>query len=152
MADRTNQHLIIYDKSGTKKFEGKVGETTVAITGIEPGTSVANGEYQVAWSDGTSLSRKVDVPGFTVKVPVTGITLTKSELSMTVGDQTYIGAVISPPNATNQKITCSSTDEAVATFDYTGLVVAKGVGKTTIKATTVDGGYFAECVVIVTEK
>ncbi|WP_285110027.1 Ig-like domain-containing protein [Pediococcus sp. AC40] len=150
--DRAHQHLVIFDKTGVKKFEGDIGKKTVAITGIEPGTSVANGEYQVAWSDGTSLSRKVDVPGFTVIVPVTGITLTKSELSMTVGDQTYIGAVISPPNATNQKIACSSTDEAVATFDYTGLVVAKGVGKSTIKATTVDGGYSAECVVTVTEK
>ncbi len=152
MADRTNQHLVIYDKSGTKKFEGKVGETTVAITGLEAGTAVAEGDYQIAWSDGTILSKKVGVPGFTVKVPVTGITLTKSELSMTVGDQTYIGAIVSPPNATNRGIICQSTDEAVATFDYTGLAVAKGIGKTTIKATTVDGGYSAECVVTVTEK
>ncbi|MDV2912184.1 hypothetical protein R0H03_10115 [Pediococcus acidilactici] len=66
MADRTNQHLVIYDKSGTKKFEGKVGETTVAITGLEAGTAVAEGDYQIAWSDGTNESNKVDVPGFTV--------------------------------------------------------------------------------------
>lgn len=66
MADRTNQHLVIYDKSGTKKFEGKVGETTVAITGLEAGTAVAEGDYQIAWSDGTNESDKVDVPAFTV--------------------------------------------------------------------------------------
>ncbi|MCH4102809.1 MAG: hypothetical protein LKF17_09400 [Pediococcus acidilactici] len=66
MADRTNQHLVIYDKSGTKKFEGKVGETTVAITGLDAGTVVAEGDYQIAWSDGTNESDRVNVPAFTV--------------------------------------------------------------------------------------
>lgn len=70
MADRTNQHLVIYDKSGTKKFEGEVGETTVAITGLDAGTVVADGDYQIVWSDGTNESSKVDVPGFTVLTPV----------------------------------------------------------------------------------
>lgn len=66
MADRTNQHLVIYDKSNTKKFEGEAGATTVAITGLEAGTAVAEGDYQIAWSDGTNESDKVDVPAFTV--------------------------------------------------------------------------------------
>lgn len=149
--DRTKQHLVVY-QSNVGKFTGELGKRMVSIVGIGAGTVVNSGNYQIAWSNGPDISEKVDVPGFTVIVPVTGITLTKSELSMNVGDQTYIGTVVSPPNATNQKITCSSTDEAVATFDYTGLVVAKGVGKATIKATTVDGGYSAECVVTVTEK
>lgn len=68
MADRTNQHLVIYDKSGTKKFEGEVGETTVAITGLDAGTVVADGDYQIAWSDGTNESDRVNVPAFTVNV------------------------------------------------------------------------------------
>lgn len=72
MADRTNQHLVIYDKSGTKKFEGKVGETTVTITGLDAGTVVADGDYQIVWSDGTNESNKVDVPGFTVLPSVPG--------------------------------------------------------------------------------
>lgn len=68
MADRTNQHLVIYDKSGTKKFEGKVGETTVVITELDVGTVVAEGDYQIAWSDGTNESDRVNVPAFTVNV------------------------------------------------------------------------------------
>ncbi|QGZ70133.1 hypothetical protein GQS62_04640 [Pediococcus pentosaceus] len=65
MADRTKQHLVIY-KNATKTFEGEVGEKTVAITGLDAGTVVAEGDYQVAWSDGTNESDKVDVPAFTV--------------------------------------------------------------------------------------
>ncbi|TLQ03650.1 hypothetical protein FEZ51_08575 [Pediococcus stilesii] len=67
--DRTKQHLVVYDKSGSKKFEGKVEENSVAITGLTAGTVVADGDYQVAWSDGVQESTKVDVPGFTTLTP-----------------------------------------------------------------------------------
>lgn len=67
MADRTKQHLVIY-KGATKAFEGKVGENTVAITGLNAGTIVAEGDYQIAWSDGTNESDRVNVPAFTVNV------------------------------------------------------------------------------------
>lgn len=69
MADRTEQHLVIY-KGAIKAFEGKVGENTVAITGLNAGTVVAEGDYQIAWSDGTNESDKVNVPAFTVNSAV----------------------------------------------------------------------------------
>ncbi|MCM6810528.1 hypothetical protein NE287_07065 [Pediococcus pentosaceus] len=65
MADRTKQHLVIY-KGAVKAFEGKVGEKTVAITGLDAGTVVAEGDYKIAWSDGINESDKVNVPTFTV--------------------------------------------------------------------------------------
>lgn len=65
MADRTKQHLVIY-KGAAKAFEGEAGEKTVAITGLNAGTVVTEGDYQIAWSDGTNESEKVDVPAFTV--------------------------------------------------------------------------------------
>lgn len=40
--------------------------TSVAITGLAAGTSVAAGDYQVAYTDGDQVSDKMDVPGFTV--------------------------------------------------------------------------------------
>lgn len=66
MADRTNQTLIAYDKTGAKVSEGEKGTKQVAITGLKPGTAVAKGDYQVAFTDGTNTSDKVDVPAFTV--------------------------------------------------------------------------------------
>lgn len=67
MADRTKQHLVIY-KGAIKAFEGRVGENTVAITGLNAGTVVEEGDYQIAWSDGTNESDRVNVPAFTVNV------------------------------------------------------------------------------------
>lgn len=59
-------------------------------------------------------------------------------------------AVVYPTNATNNKVNWTSSDDAVATVDDTGLVTAKAVGKATITATTEDGGHTDTCVVTVT--
>ena len=47
---------------------------------------------------------------------------------------------IYPQNATNQAVTWSSSNPAVATIDATGKVTALSVGTTVITVTTVDGG------------
>lgn len=149
--DRTQQHLVIY-KAGTKMFEGKVGEKTVAITGLASGTSVATGDYQVAWSDGINTSDKVDVPGFKVldaPVPVTGVALSQKTASMKIGDTKIISATISPENASNKKITCASEDESIATYGSDGKVTAIGEGTTNVTVTTEDGGFTDTCAVTV---
>ena len=71
MADRSNETLVIYDKNGTKVAEGELGTKSATITGLAAGTVVADGDYQAAFKDATTLkeSEKVDVKGFTVLAP-----------------------------------------------------------------------------------
>lgn len=64
--DRSQQELLLYKKDGTLVATGARGTKLVTLTGLNPGTQVAAGDYQVAFSDGTSVSAKVDVPAFTV--------------------------------------------------------------------------------------
>lgn len=59
-------------------------------------------------------------------------------------------AVVYPTDAANKNVTWTSSNDAIATVDGTGLVTAKAVGKATITATTEDGGYTDTCVVTVT--
>lgn len=59
-------------------------------------------------------------------------------------------AVVYPTNAANKNVTWTSSNDAVATVDGTGLVTANAVGTATITATTEDGGYTDTCVVTVT--
>lgn len=59
-------------------------------------------------------------------------------------------AVVYPTNATNKKVTWTSSNNDVATVDDTGHVTAVTVGEATITATTEDGGYTDTCVVTVT--
>jgi len=68
MADRLNETMIIYDKTSKKVAEGEKGTKNANITGLAPGTVVADGDYQNTYKDVTTgkESEKSDVKGFTV--------------------------------------------------------------------------------------
>lgn len=146
--------MVVYNKSGTKITQGEVGTKQVTITGLKSGTKVAKGDYQVAYSDGTSESDKVDIPSFTTLTPtisVTGVILSKETLSLVVGSTDILVATILPENATNEGIVTTSDNEDVATFSPDGKVTAIGKGTANVTVTTMDGGFTATCVVTVTE-
>ena len=65
------------------------------------------------------------------------VTLDSREIG--VGDQTQAYAVLTPDEASIQKVTWTSTDERVATVDDQGVVTALARGQTTIRATAADG-------------
>lgn len=83
-------------------------------------------------------------------VAVTGISLDKQELKMTLGGsiETLIATVL-PEDADNKEVTWSSDNEEVASVDPFGKVTAVGEGTAKITATTVDGGFTANCEVTV---
>lgn len=80
---------------------------------------------------------------------VTGVKVDKTALSLKTGDKQVLMATVSPSNAYQKKVNWTTSDRKVATV-YNGTVNAIGVGKATITATTVDGGYKATTVVSVT--
>ena len=82
-------------------------------------------------------------------VSVTGVSLDKTELSLTVGGTETLTATITPDNATNKNLTWSSDDTSVATVDASGLVTAVSAGTATITVTTEDGAKTATCTVTV---
>lgn len=71
MADRSKDIEVVYFKAGNKVAESKVGEASATVTGLAPGTVVADGDYKVTFKDSvTGLeSEKVDVKGWTVLTP-----------------------------------------------------------------------------------
>ena len=86
------------------------------------------------------------------EIRVSSISLTKSTLELTVGDQASLDATISPDNATNKKIRWSSSKESVATVTPEGIVEAVSVGTSFITATSEDSGVNAKCEITVKEK
>ena len=93
-----------------------------------------------------NASKTESIPPNTVSV--TGITLNKTSATLNVGNSISLIANVAPSNATNQTVTWSFTNSYVASV-VNGVVTANNVGQTTIKATTVDGGFVAQCVVTV---
>ena len=91
----------------------------------------------------------INVAVNTNSIPVTGVTLDKSELILTEGDTSSLIATVAPANASNQNVTWSTSDASVATVDATGKVTAVGNGTAIITATTVDGSKTATATITV---
>ena len=84
-----------------------------------------------------------------VLIPVTGITLDKSELTLEEGEMDELKAIIEPLGASDPAVIWASTDETVAIVS-SGVVKGLSSGTATITATTRDGGFSASCTVTVT--
>ena len=85
-----------------------------------------------------------------VTVPVTGVSLNKTSLSLAKGSTQTLTATITPSDATNKNVTWTSSNTSVATVDASGKVTAVASGNATITVKTVDGGKTAACSVTVT--
>lgn len=73
-------------------------------------------------------------------VNVSAVELTPNKATINITKTLKLVAAITPSNATNKKLTWSSSDAAVATVDGTGLVTAISIGTAIITATSEDGG------------
>ena len=82
-------------------------------------------------------------------IPVTGVSLNNSTLTILIGDMETLSATITPYNATNQNITWSSSNTSVATVSAGGVVTAEGIGSVTITVTTSCGSRTASSTVTV---
>lgn len=82
-------------------------------------------------------------------VPVTGVTVAPTTGTLNVGETLTLTATVAPSDATNQNVTYSTSDDAVATVTSAGVVSGVGAGTATITVTTEDGGFTATCEVTV---
>ena len=82
-------------------------------------------------------------------VGVSGITLNKTALNLTIGASESLVATISPSNATNKDVEWTSSNTNVATVDTTGKVKAISIGSAIITVKTKDGAKVATCNVTV---
>ena len=84
-----------------------------------------------------------------VTVQVTGVSLDRTNLTMTVGGTYTLTATVTPSNATDKSVSWSSSSTAIATVSSSGVVTAKAAGNATITVRTTDGGKTATCNVTV---
>ncbi len=119
---------------------------TVSATGEVTAKSVGSATITVKTTDGgmiatcyVSVKAKV--------IPVTGISLNKTSMTIKVGETQTLIATITPSDATDKTVTWKSSNTAVATVDSNGKVTAKSIGTATISATA--GDITANCAVTV---
>lgn len=110
--------------------------------GIASAISASGAQY--AGLTGTQSSGDVK------SVPVTGITLDKTTLTLKVGEKATLKPTVAPEEATNKTVTWKTSDAKIAEVSALGEVTAKAAGTATITATTQDGEKTATCTVTVT--
>ncbi len=110
-------------------------------------TAVKNGTATIkAKVDGKTASCVVTVK--TPNVAVSKVKLDNKKVSMVKGETYQLNATVAPSNATNKKVTWSSSDKAIATVSETGLITAREEGTVTITCKSkADSSKIAKCTV-----
>ncbi len=116
----------------------------VDITGIISAVSPGDARITVTTVDG-GFTAYCDVEVRSAVVPVTGVSLDKTALSLTVGQTSQLNATVAPSDATGKHVTWTSSNDSVAVVDITGIISAVSPGDARITVTTVDGGFTAYC-------
>ena len=80
----------------------------------------------------------------TVMQHVTGVSISKSSLTLYTGQTETLSAQVKPDDATDTRLTWSSSDKTVATV-ANGLVTALKAGSTQIRVTSFEGGFQDVC-------
>ena len=131
-----------------KTVSWKSSNTSVAtvdqngkVTAVNAGSAVIT----VTTNDGS----KTATCKVTVVIPVTSVSLNKTELTIEKGKSETLTATVSPSDATNKAVTWQSSNNSIATVDQNGKVTAKELGNVTITVTTKDGSKTATCSVTV---
>ncbi len=104
------------------------------------GTSVSLTPYQYV------VLTNANVP----VVTVTGVSLSPTHATVSAGLTTQLTATVAPANASNQAVTWTSNNTAVATVNATGLVTGVAAGTAIITVTTADQGKTAKDTITVT--
>ena len=97
-----------------------------------------------------SASSPADTPASspTPRVGVSGVRFSKTELTLSVGEQVELTVSVLPENATDRGVTVSSSDPAVAAYGN-GVLTALAPGAAVLTAVTDEDGYIARCTVTV---
>ena len=129
---------------------------SVSVSGLVTAHSSGQTTITVTTDDGSFTASCL----ISVNVPVTGVTLDKTDVTARRGSQFFLTATVLPESADNKTVSWSSTNTNVATVNNSGMVEIRSGGYgwnptpsdgswTTIQVTTEDGSYTAECRVTV---
>ncbi|MGN0448447.1 MAG: Ig domain-containing protein [Acutalibacteraceae bacterium] len=114
---------------------------TVTSSGVIKGVSAGSAVITATSVDGNASAQcKVEIIQ-----PVTGISLNRTTGFVRIGQLGVLKATVTPANATNQRVTWTSSDKTKATVDSDGVVTGISAGYVDITATTVSGGFKATC-------
>ena len=141
----TDDNLASVTVNGSPKTVGGYNTIWIALF------SDANRTYKIVATDkaGNRTEKTITVYDGTYVIPVTGVSLDESSITLDVGGSKTLTATVAPDNATNKKVRWTSDKETAASVSEDGVVTAVAGGTAVITATTHDGLFTASCTVTV---
>lgn len=140
-----------------ENIEATVAGPYITITAQTDSWDEGGGKDEISLGTYELTAAQAELLGVNIEgaIPVTGVTLNKTEITLDINEEYVLTATVLPENATMKGHAYSSSDsEKVSVDAATGKI--KGVAKTdapiTITVTTTDGSKTAECKVTVTDK
>ncbi len=142
---------VLPSNASNKEVTWKSSNTAVA-TVDEKGvvTAVAGGSCTITVT--TKNSSKTATCKITVIEKATGVSLSKTKLSLYKGQEYTLTATVLPKTATNKAVTWKSNDTSIVRVSSSGVLTAVGIGTATVTVKTADGGYEAYCDITVVKK
>ncbi len=141
---------------------GEVQEVEATVVGAE-GVTYSSDNNEVATVDANGKITAVGLGKATItatagdvkatckisviKIGVTDIFFRYPDVSVSIGNEKQLNAIVSPLIATDKTVKYESSDINVATVDANGVVQGIATGEAVITATTVDGEKTATCIV-----
>ena len=121
---------------------------TVTVDGTITAVSAGTATITVKTEDG-GFTATCTVTVSKKKIPVTGVSLDKTEAALSQGDTLKLTATITPADADNKNVIWTSSDEKVATVTVDGTITAVSAGTALVTVKTEDGNFTASCTVTV---
>lgn len=112
----------------------KTNSTTATVTAVSPGTVL----IKAASEDSGKIAACIVTVRSTI-VEVTSITLSSTDLMLTLGSTYQIKATIQPANAANKALSWTSSAPAVAMASDDGTIMATGLGTAVITVKSSNG-------------
>lgn len=150
---------IVVDTDGKEFYTGEPVEPNVTIY-FDDEKLVKDIDYTVTYENNINIgSARIVIKGIgnfqgksvvdfnIVKVNVTSVSLSETEISLEPGAARQLDVTVNPKNATVKDVKWESLDNSVAMVDQNGLVTAMGNGSTYIRVASKDGNFEAYCVV-----
>jgi uncharacterized protein YjdB len=149
----TLNHTVSPQNATNKNVMWSSNDTSVVtvdgngkITGISAGSATVT---LTSEDGGFTSSCVITVSNETIAV--TGVSLNKTALTVSVNGTEQLSATVAPENATDKNVTWSSNASDIVTVNAEGLITGIAVGTATVTATSEDGGFTASCVITVEE-
>lgn len=148
----TTFNLKLYNITENQKVSYKSGDSSIAsvddtglITAVDYGTAIITVTVKDSLKPAVTLECEI-----TVGPPALSIKLTKTEITLVIGDKTSLTAILKPNNTVEEARFCSN-DSNIATVSIGGRISAKSAGVTYIFA-SIGNGKYDYCKVTVVEK